>query len=180
MRWTVRELMDFITWCLVSVVLTIASGLLLILLTMLWAERADAYTPTSGLTVLDPTKVSVEYFRLENNRDDYLRINERDYPLYDEDSTEYWAYGMATQFNIDVIKYGQYAVYWDNTVHMDATNCCVRHVGWQYELGAHLGPHLDVFYYHHSRHILDLDRDTKFPLINRVGFRLILVEEGRK
>ncbi len=129
--------------------------------------------------LLEPTKLTVEYYKIGNNRDEYLQINDNGATNYDTGET--WKYGTAVRFNLALIQYGDYGLYWNNHVHMAATECCVRHVGWEFEGGAHASKHLDFFYYHHSQHILDLDRpDRRYPLINEYGVRFIFIEEGRK
>jgi hypothetical protein len=57
-------------------------------------------------------------------------------------------------------------------------------VGWEYMLG------LDLFKYncsgvqfikqHHSRHILEEERNTHFPVYDRIGIRLVINTKGCK
>jgi len=141
-----------------------------------------ASTSTYGADyyLLEPSYLSMEYYEIRNNRDEYLSINDAGSTKYG-DQFEHWKYGLAVRFNLDIIRYTDYALYLSNRVHMASTQCCVRQVGWEYELGAHLGKHVDLFWYHHSQHILDQERRTgRFPLQNFVGFRLIMIERGRK
>lgn len=173
------EALTFVLFILAGCLCTILGALIAGIVAMLISTSASAYTPSENLKLLSPTKVSIEYFDIINNRDDYLQINDLGSDRYGE-SAEYWKYGAAAVFNLDVAKYGQYGLYWNNNVHMDATNVAVRHVGWEWEIGTHVGPHFDTFYYHHSRHLMEGVRDTRFPLINRYGIRFILIEEGRK
>jgi hypothetical protein len=147
---------------------------LLILLTyapIAWGE--DLY-------LLEPSKLTMEYYKVANNRDEYLAINDQGSTKYG-DSDETWRYGSAVKFNLDLIRFGDYGLYWDNNVHMSATQCCVRHVGWEFEAGARASKHLDFFYYHHSQHILDLERESRrYPLVNRYGVRFVFIDRGRK
>ncbi len=130
--------------------------------------------------LLEPSKMTMEYFKIANNRDEYLAINDIGSTKYGEGG-ETWRYGVATDFDLDLIRYGQWALYWDNHVHMAATQCCVRHVGWEFEWGAEISKHADLFYYHHSEHIMDLDRPVRrYPLQNMYGVRLVFIESGRK
>lgn len=130
--------------------------------------------------LLEPTYVAMEMAEIANNRDTYLSINDKGSDKFGE-SNEWWTYGAAVDLNYNLVRYNHYALYWDNNVHMAATNVAVREVGWEYELGVHLKQHIDVFWYHHSQHILDTERKAaRFPLENMYGVRFILVETGRK
>ncbi len=132
------------------------------------------------LRILDPSYLAMDYYKVGNNRDLYLGINDQGSTKFGEDG-ETWRYGAAVHFSFDLVSYGDYAVYFHNYVHMAATECCVRHVGWEYELGTRVGPHLDAFWLHHSQHALDLNRTPgRFPLVNYFGVRFIMLEKGRK
>jgi hypothetical protein len=150
-----------------------------VLLLFFWALGSGRAQGAEKYYLLDASRVSMEFYEVKNNRDGYLLINDRDSDKYGE-SNEHWTYGAALDLDFDILRYGPYALYWQNNVHMDATNVAVRHVGWEYELGARLGKHFDLFWYHHSRHIMDTDREGPFPLTNRYGVRFIFVETGRK
>jgi len=130
--------------------------------------------------LLEPSYLSMEYYKIDNNRDEYLRINDEGSSKYGEGG-EHWVYGAAIRLNFNLVRYNDYSLYLSNRVHMAATRCCVRQVGWEYEFGTHLGKHIDAFWYHHSQHILDQERVTsRFPLQNFYGIRFILIEQGRK
>ncbi len=132
------------------------------------------------IRVLTPTKVTMEYYSVKNNRDLYLGINDPGSNKFGE-SQEYWKYGAAVDMNYDILRYTDYAAYMENHVHMAASNVAVRHVGWEYELGLHLGASIDLFWYHHSQHLMDEERQAaRFPLENYYGCRLVLIEKGRK
>lgn len=68
--------------------------------------------------------------------------------------------------------------YWGNRVQgvtdrdRDVGGGQFRQVGWQFEVGARLIPQIDVFYYHHSQHVLDHEYKPGFPVEDGVGFRL--------
>jgi hypothetical protein len=47
-----------------------------------------------------------------------------------------------------------------------------RSVGWRFEAGLRLIPQVDVYYRHHSEHVLDHAYDPGFPVQDGVGFRL--------
>ncbi len=131
------------------------------------------------LSLVEPSKLTMEYYDIANNRDEYLRIDDKGSTKYD--SGETWKYGTAVTFNLDLARYDQWALYWNNYVHMAATQVAVRHVGWQFETGIELSKHVDLFYDHHSQHIMDLDRQKRrYPLYNAYGIRLVFIEKGRK
>jgi hypothetical protein len=155
--------------------------LLLALYMLAYAPIAWGYTPSAGLRILEPSLLTMEYYKIANNRDEYLAINDKGSTKYGPAEGEAWSYGSAVRFNLELIKYGEYGLYWDNHVHMAATQCCVRHVGWEFEWGAHVSRHLDFFYYHHSEHIMDVERPARrYPLVNQYGVRFIFIQEGRK
>jgi hypothetical protein len=145
-----------------------------VLLVLLWtgsARAADAAGP--GLR-----DFSMEYYRIANHRDAY-------WPYPDatkaESGEEHWAYGFATQFNLRLLSVGPGTVYWDNRVHGEATNAQVREVGWQYEAGLDVARRVQLYYGHHSRHILDTAGATdsiRFPLDNVYGARVVFYREA--
>lgn len=141
---------------------------------LLWACCGSALAGEWRL--LDAREVSVEFWHVENQRDAYLRFNDPGSDTFGE--TETWKYGAAMNLNVDLVRFPTrqpWGIYWNNHVHMDATEAAVRHAGWLYEFGLHAGQYLDVFVRHHSRHVLDQTRDDKFPLMNYVGARLIVL-----
>lgn len=167
---TLRKILRSIT---VNLVLLWA----IVIASVLLAERAKGQ---DELTILEADYSSFEWYKVGNNRDEYLRINDPDSQKYGEGG-ESWQYGAAMRLNLNLLSYGDYGLYWKNRVHMAATECCVRHVGWEYEVGAKVTPHFDLFHYHHSEHILDLGRQaSRFPLVNHYGVRFIFIEGDRK
>jgi hypothetical protein len=156
-------------------------GVFLTILYMFYSvSAAYGYTPSPELRLMHPTKLTMEHYKVANNRDEYLHINDPGSTKYG-DSSEHWVYGSAVDIDFDLISYGNYALYWQNHVHMAATNVAVRHVGWEFETGARAGKHLDFFYYHHSEHLMDMERGARrFPLVNYYGVRFVLIQEGRK
>jgi hypothetical protein len=71
--------------------------------------------------------------------------------------------------NLDLgfLKYG----YVKNVIHSMTDSGQFRLVGWQYQVGAHLGDHVDVYFEHFSRHLLDTQQ-LRFPQENLVGVKL--------
>jgi hypothetical protein len=50
-----------------------------------------------------------------------------------------------------------------------------RSVGWQFELGARVIPQVDLYYAHHSQHVLDHAYTPGYPVEDGVGFRLKII-----
>lgn len=117
--------------------------------------------------ILSLREFDLDAYRLDNHRDSYMQYAD---PGQDG---EHWTKGIATDFKLDMVKYGEYGLYWDNRVEMFATNAQPREVGWRYEVGLQLGPRLQAYWLHHSRHVLDDARDDRFPLHNSVGAKYV-------
>lgn len=67
-------------------------------------------------------------------------------------------------------------VYWDNTVHSTTDGTQFRTVSWEFEIGVSLVSWLDLYWQHHSRHLLDLKHPIyAFPVIDAYGFRINLL-----
>lgn len=67
-----------------------------------------------------------------------------------------WTSRVALNWRFNILG----PVYWDNQAHMENTHSAVRTVGWHWMFGIRLMPALDIFYEHHSRHILDQESPT--------------------
>lgn len=77
--------------------------------------------------------------------------------------------------DMDVLKYG----YWHNMVHSMTDEDVNGHgqfrlVGWNFQLGVHLGSYLDVQYEHFSQHLLDASLPYGFPVQDSIGIVLHL------
>ncbi len=72
-------------------------------------------------------------------------------------------------------------LFWDNKVHAKASESRYRLVGWEFETGLHLGK-VDIFYYHHSQHMLDQIREDnyKFPVEDAITIRLNFILNPRR
>lgn len=60
--------------------------------------------------------------------------------------------GIAFHMNTDLLLDH---LYWDNTVHADTDSAQFHSVGWKFELGTHVTTFLDLYYHHHSQHVMD-------------------------
>lgn len=142
---------------------------LLLFFALLFSENCLAAN-FGNLRLLDLEDFSTEYWRIEDNRDGYTH-----YEKHCSDG-ECWVGGAAANFDMTLIDYKNFGLYWDNKVVMNGTDNQVRHVGWQWEAGVSLGGNLDVYWYHFSQHVLDAKEDERFPLQNYYGFRYIWYE----
>jgi hypothetical protein len=120
------------------------------------------------LHLLSLRELNIEYYRIDNHRDSYFEYADRS-----EQREEHWVGGTAANYTLDMVKYGNWGLYWDNRIHGEGTDAQFREVGWQYELGLQLGPKLQAYWNHHSRHVLDDSRADRFPLDNFYGVRWV-------
>lgn len=128
------------------------------------------------LHLLSLEEFSMEFYRLGNNRDSYLDYRD---PQDNSEERERWFGGASANFNLDLVKFGNWGIYHHNRVYGNATNAQFREVAWDFELGAQLGSRLQVYHHHLSRHVLDADRDDRFPLTNRYGARFIFYKRAQ-
>ena len=126
------------------------------------------------LHVLSLREFSMDAYKIGNNRDSYYQ-----YADPTEDEGERWLGGAAVNFDLDLVGTRDWGLRWDNRVHGEGTEAQFRTVGWQYRLGLQLGPKFSLYHEHHSRHVLDADRDDKFPLENFYGARVVFFERER-
>lgn len=127
------------------------------------------------LHLLSLDEFSMDYYRLGNNRDSYMDYRD---PQDNSEERERWFGGASANFNLDLVKYGNWGIYHNNRVYGNATNAQFREVAWNYELGAQLGPKLQVWWEHLSRHVLDADRDDRFPLTNKYGISYVFYKRA--
>jgi hypothetical protein len=143
------------------------------LLALLWLLASGATAQEAR--VLSLRELSMEGYQVKNRRDSFLEYKD---PAKAE-GEEHWVGGYAATFALDLIKYGDYGLYHLDRVFCNGTNAQVREVGHQWEAGAQLGPYLQVFYQHESRHVLDAARDERFPLTNYIGGRITFYKRDR-
>lgn len=144
------------------------------LFSLLWACFWATILKGNDLRYLELERCGFEFSHLADNQDPYYQ-----YPKHGSCSgCEYWKARVAVVFDVDVLSYRGKGIYFRNNVFGDATNVQFRTVGWQYRVGVHLGV-FDIFHEHVSRHVLDTDRDDRFPLFNSYGVRLNLYERGK-
>jgi hypothetical protein len=142
----------------------------LVTMVMFWSTVGYA----DDLHILSLDEFTFDTYRIINHRDPY-------YPYGDMGSDgEHWDKGVAADFNIDLLKYQDFDFYWRNRVHGESTDQQFREVGWQFETGLELRNYVQLYYQHHSQHILDAEGQYgKYPLENYVGVRMTLYKRGR-
>jgi hypothetical protein len=101
--------------------------------------------------VMELREFAMEGYDIANNRDAYFPYADRG----DDVPSEYWDYGLAAKFDLDLLKRGDYGFRWRNAVRGESTNVQFRSIEWDFRWGLQLGDRLEVFYDHTSRHILD-------------------------
>lgn len=84
--------------------------------------------------------------------------------------------GMGVLFDVDLT----HSFFWNNRVHALTDSGQYRLVGWEFSLGTSPWRSLDLFYHHHSQHILDGHHpEFKFAGVqNSVGFTWKIYERG--
>lgn len=123
---------------------------------------------------------------LDEIRVDYINYfpKGRD-PLITENGLEGRELGKSLSINIEstLLKYG----YWNTLVHSATdsysdthANGQFRSVGLQMELGIRPFSFLDLFYYHHSQHVLDTELPYRFPVADGVGIHIYIYSNKRR
>lgn len=111
--------------------------------------------------LLELREFSFDAYKLADNRDSYF--------LYER---EEWYGGTAANFNLDLVRRDTVGLFWNNSVVGNGTRAQYREVLWRFKVGVDLGPKLQLYLDHESRHILDERRDDPYPLYNAYGARI--------
>lgn len=90
---------------------------------------------------------------------------------------------VRLNLNVDVLK----VFYFDNLVHGGTDEIIgsggkgqFRVVGWNFELGFRLNQYINVYYHHHSQHILDSTyAHGHFPVQDAVGIKIYLYKKDK-
>lgn len=130
---------------------------------------------SQAYSVLEPDRVTFEAFKYEHYRDAY-------FPYDTQGGSEVWAYGAGANIDFHLLDTGSFAIYSRNWLHLSATDKQVREAGWQWDQGLRFFNKVELFYGHHSRHLLDEPPEPtamKYPLTDTYGARLILYERAR-
>lgn len=65
-------------------------------------------------------------------------------------------------------------LFFDSTVHGQTTKHQFKTVGWDYKIGAQVGG-VEIYWRHHSQHILDSSSPLGYPVYDSFGIKLKLI-----
>lgn len=68
--------------------------------------------------------------------------------------------------------------FWDTQIHGWSDSAQYRQVGLEVKLGLQVTRHLDLYYRHHSQHLLDKEGPNHFPVEDAFGVTLYFVRGG--
>lgn len=131
---------------------------------------ASAFGSSSQIKFCELKEMSMEQYKIANNRDSYYPYDD---PVRSKED-EYWLYGAAVKFDVDLVKYGPYAFHWKNNVNGQSTNVQFRAVSWDFRWGLQLGDKVELFYDHVSSHIMEAtpENPRTYGLKNTYGVEL--------
>jgi hypothetical protein len=113
--------------------------------------------------LLNVDALNFEVTKIETKRDPYYKSH---------DPSEDWDWGAALNWNVRFVEY----LYWSNRFHLDY-DTQVRHVGWKFEAGLNCTKYFDIFWQHHSQHMLEMEnKEIEFPLDDRYGIRIHFIK----
>lgn len=145
---------------------TLAAWILILLCAILGVIHSTA----RAAEYMEPTHFSVEAYKIANMRDAYIP----EYSVYTNDP-EYWTHGAAVNWDLDLVRQGDWIWFWRNRVHEAATNKQVRQVGWRWDLGINWRNKIEFSHEHHSQHVLDRQGNGFYPNIDQYAVRFILI-----
>lgn len=116
-----------------------------------------------GCLLLCVSTLSIEYFQ-------YLGTPRN--PIVEDRGLER---GIALTLGLRALELKPGYLYMRNRVHGEMEPAQFRLVGWQYEIGMHVGP-IEIYQGHHSQHLLDMKGQQRFPVEDMVGVRIILID----
>lgn len=122
--------------------------------------------------LLEADYVGMEGSRVDAYRNPYM-------PEYTTGSgDEEWRYGAAALFDLCILCYKDWRLFWNNRAYTYGTNKQVRHVGWYWEAGINIWPDkLTIFQRHHSEHCMECEGPAEgrgFPLLDEYVVRFDL------
>lgn len=113
--------------------------------------------------LLDVDELSIDLYKVQDYRQTYWV---EDY--------EQMSHGVNINFNLRACRY----LFMENQLHMLGTDSQLRQGGLHWRSGVNLGPYLDIYYEHHSNHVLERGRETReFPLENYYGARFYFLRK---
>ena len=146
-------------------------------------------SPAEGFRLLEAEYLGIEgwktgflrdpYFPAYTSEEDYLtEQNEYTGEITEVGKDESWLGGAAFRADLTLVERSKYRWYWNNRIAMDGTRHQVRHVKWWWDIGVSLGPKVDLFYEHESRHCLECNPGQPYPIRDVYGFRFNLYKRG--
>jgi hypothetical protein len=135
---------------------------------LMWLAAGSALAQESQWHLWELREFGMEGYHIANNRDAYYPYADRG----DSEPSEYWDYGIAAKWDLDLMKRGDYGFRWRNALRGESTNVQFRSVEWDFRWGLQLGTKLELFYDHTSRHLLDaapIDGSRSYRLKNFIG-----------
>jgi hypothetical protein len=133
--------------------------------------------PQGNYRLLELDSLSTEVWKIGDNRDPYFPYSR---PGDSNSTEEEWYGGAAFQINTTLIQIKLWSIYWNNHPYMNGTRHQVRQAGWEWEAGGSYSRCLDLYWLHHSTHLLDQSSPYPYPLINRFGVRVTFFDRDKK
>lgn len=149
-----------------------------LLLSFLMSGLASA----SEWRFFEANHLSLDGGQIMNKRDPYTpfidggrygqfhTVKEIDY-IESGEQKENWRYMLRLNWNVDLIKYRGYGLFWDNGVRGLTTQKQFRTVDWQFKVGLDLGK-VAIFREHMSYHVFDRVGRGGFPVEDYIVFRI--------
>lgn len=123
-------------------------------------------TYSYGWTLFETNELSIDAIQVKDYRHSYWAEDKK-------------AFTHGANFNLK-LGIANNHLFWDNRVHLLGTDSQVRQGGWEYSIGAHLGKYFDAFYYHHSMHVMEREREKReYPLENMYVIRMYFYRGGK-
>jgi hypothetical protein len=126
---------------------------LILIIALLLSSDAVAFN------LLDVEEVSLDVKKINKYRNGNL-----------PQDAEHIKYGGSFNLNLSVLKF----LHWDNRIHMAGTDSQIRYAGWEFRTWVPVTRYLQIFYYHHSEHVLEREM-REYPIEDAVGVRLIFL-----
>ena len=144
-----------------------------------------------GMFILGLVSTLLSECRAEFIELDKLSVEYRDYfdggsdPLITNNGIPNRTLGKGLDFNLDTNIFS--VLYWNNKVHSMTDEIVnsggkgqFRAIGWKFDLGVRATPYLNIYYRHHSQHLLDASLPYHFPVNDSVGIELIIFSKNKK
>lgn len=137
------------------------------------------------LLIISTSGFSYSLLNLEELTMTHARLGEASRIPQAPQYTGYWLYRTSLNMRFNFLG----PLYWDNKVHMEATQASPKTVGWWWMLGLRVHPQIDIFYEHHSQHIMDTEspsaqlykeqRSRNFPVEDSYGIKFNIYEGAK-